>query len=78
MTVKQAAKKLEVSVGTVYGLIASGRLRCYRIGNGRGVVRISDEHVRDYLAGTESQPKAVDSPPAAARNYRPKHVRVSS
>lgn len=72
MTVKQAAVRLEVSAATVYALIAAGRLRCHRIGLGRGCIRLSEEQVAEYLAR--------DTPPASApvvSPYRPKHVRIS-
>ncbi len=73
MTVKQAATRLEVSVATVYGLVASGKLRHYRIGNGRGVVRIAEEHLAEFLRGAEP---AV-APPAPAPGVRLKHLRLS-
>jgi excisionase family DNA binding protein len=63
MTVKQAAARLEVSVATTYGLIASGKLRCYRIGNGRGVVRIADEHIAEFLQASAPAAKQLPSPP---------------
>jgi excisionase family DNA binding protein len=53
MNVKQVASRLEVSSATIYSLIASGRLRHYRIGNGRGVVRISEDQLADYLRSAE-------------------------
>jgi excisionase family DNA binding protein len=48
--------RLEVSVSTVYALIATGMLRCYRIGVGRGCIRITDEHIADYLKKVEAAP----------------------
>jgi excisionase family DNA binding protein len=53
VTVKQAAIRLEVSPSLVYGLIGSGKLRYCRIGNGRGVIRISEEHLAAYLTEAE-------------------------
>ena len=50
MNVREAATILEVSVATIYSLVASGKLRHYRIGNGRGVVRISEEHIANASA----------------------------
>jgi excisionase family DNA binding protein len=46
MRVKQAAALLEVSQSTVYAVIACGRLRCCRVGLGRGAIRISADHAR--------------------------------
>jgi excisionase family DNA binding protein len=71
MTVKQAAEKLEVSQATVYALVASGRLRCYRVGMGRGCIRITDEHLAEYLKGTEPVIAPAPSPP---RHVRLKHL----
>ena len=73
MTVKQTATRLEVSVATVYSLVASGKLKHYRIGNGRGVVRIAEEHLAEFLKRAE--PRAA--PPAPAPHVRLKHLRLS-
>jgi excisionase family DNA binding protein len=40
LTVKQAADRLGVSSRTIYDLVESGRLKCQRIGTGRGTIRI--------------------------------------
>jgi excisionase family DNA binding protein len=59
-------------VATVYAMVASGRLRCYRVGNGRGVIRIAEEHLTEYLAGAEPV-KTAPAPPA--HRVRLKHLR---
>jgi excisionase family DNA binding protein len=74
MNVKQVAKRLEVSISTIYSLIASGKLRHYRIGNGRGVVRVSEERLAAYLKSSEP---AVTPPPAPASSIRLKHLNLS-
>ena len=56
MTVREAAKRLEVSPSTVYALIAGGLIRCKRYGLGRGCIRISDEHLAEYVKQAESVP----------------------
>ena len=54
-TVAEVAKRLRVSVGAIYGAVQSGRLKAYRIGaRGRGTIRISEEYLREFLAGCES------------------------
>ena len=75
MKVKEAAARLEVSVTTIYALVAAGKLRCYRVGVGRGCIRIAPEHIAEYLGLAE--PKTVQ--PAAPPPPRPrlKHLRVS-
>ena len=74
MRVKDVAARLEVSPGTVYGLIASGKLRCYRVGNGRGVVRISEEQFSAFLKRSEPQVPAPNIPRAS---FKLKHLRMT-
>jgi len=40
LTVQDAAQRLNVSPKTIYALVASGKLPCQRIGNGRGTIRL--------------------------------------
>lgn len=70
MKVKEAAAMLEVSPCIVYGLVAAGQLRHYRVGRGRGVIRIAEEHVREYLMGAEKGPR-VAAPPTRATPTKP-------
>jgi excisionase family DNA binding protein len=72
--VRDAAKQLDVSTSTVYSLIAAGRLRCSRVGLGRGVIRISEEHLAAYLRAAEPAPASA---PAPARQPRVRHLRLS-
>jgi excisionase family DNA binding protein len=71
MTVKQAASRLEVSVSTIYGLVSAGRLRCIRVGLGRGAIRIQDEHLAEFIRGGEP---AKPVPAAPVRRVRLKHL----
>jgi excisionase family DNA binding protein len=73
MTVKQAAAKLEVSVATTYALVAAGKLNCVRIGLGRGAIRITDDHIAEYLSQTQPMPSLCPSP--AARRVL-KHIKI--
>jgi excisionase family DNA binding protein len=73
MNVRQAAVRLEVSVSTVYGLIAVGNLRCYRIGTGRGAIRIDESQIEAFLSGAESRSR--QEPPREAPP-RLKHLRI--
>jgi excisionase family DNA binding protein len=72
MTVKEAAIRLEVSPATVYAMVASGRLRCYRVGNGRGAIRINEEQLAEYLRAAEPVPAQAPAP-----RVRLKHLRLS-
>ncbi|MEW4569549.1 helix-turn-helix domain-containing protein [Tautonia sp. JC769] len=79
MRVREAAQRLDVSPGTVYALVASGRLRCYRVGMGRGSIRISEEHLAEYLRASEPSPppgqgRGAEAP--APPHPRLKHLRV--
>jgi excisionase family DNA binding protein len=74
MRVKQAAAVLEVSPSTVYALVATGRLRCYRVGLGRGAIRISAEQIAEFQRSAE--PAAANPPPPPPR-LRLKHLRLS-
>jgi excisionase family DNA binding protein len=71
LTVKQVAMMLAVGHDTVRKLAASGKLRCCHIGNGRGVYRFSEEHIREYLWGAEPVAKTP------VRRVRLKHLKSS-
>ena len=75
VTVRQAANKLEVSPSTTYALISAGKLRCARIGLGRGVIRIQPEHLSEYLAGTEAAPRSSPVPSRVPHGL--KHLKLS-
>jgi excisionase family DNA binding protein len=53
VTVKQAAKHLELSYKSVYRLIGQGDLACQRIGPGRGKIVLTEEHIREYRQSCE-------------------------
>jgi excisionase family DNA binding protein len=73
--VKEVAARLEVSSATVYGLIAAGKLRCVRVGLGRGAIRILDEHIAEYLQKAEPGAK---QPPVPARKPVLKQLSINS
>jgi excisionase family DNA binding protein len=75
MTVRQAAARLEVCQATVYALIAAGKLRCLRVGLKRGCIRITEDHISEYLRGAESRPCA---PPPAPPARRFRHIRIKA
>jgi excisionase family DNA binding protein len=52
MTVAEAARELEMSVGTVYALCATGDLSHHRVGPRRGRIRIDREDIAAYRAKT--------------------------
>jgi excisionase family DNA binding protein len=71
--VKEAAIRLEVGVGTVYALVAAGKLRCYRVGVGRGTIRVSEEQIAEFLASCETGPKPVAPLKPKFKQYVPKY-----
>jgi excisionase family DNA binding protein len=75
VTVRDAAQRLEISVSLVYRLIESGKLRCTRHGLGRGVIRVSEAQLADYLASVERGPRP-SLPESATLKLRLKHLRL--
>jgi excisionase family DNA binding protein len=62
-TVKEAADLLRCSSSFLYGLLASGRLKHYVLGEGQGGVRISSDQIDDYLRSVErGGPRPAESP----------------
>jgi excisionase family DNA binding protein len=54
ISVSEAAKRLRVSASFLYGKIASGELKHYRLGHGQGGIRISDEQLAEFLSAREA------------------------
>ncbi len=55
-TVAEVAEKLRLSPSFVYALIDTGTLKAHRFTvKGSGVLRISREHLDEYLAGVVPQ-----------------------
>jgi excisionase family DNA binding protein len=65
LTVKQAAERLGVSPGLVYGLCAARQIRHERHGLGRGAIRIPEAALDEYRRGrtVDVQPGAASVPP---------------
>lgn len=73
MRVKEVATRLDVSLNTIYALVSDGKLRCCRIGRGRGVIRISEEQLDEFLRSAEPHPVA-EVP--QARRVKLKHIHL--
>ncbi|MGY0463505.1 helix-turn-helix domain-containing protein [Kitasatospora sp. cg17-2] len=65
LTVPQVAFALRLSQETVWRMARSGRLDSYRVGTGRGQVRIPRDAFRAYLAAT-GLPAGLSAVAAAA------------
>ena len=50
LTVREVAQVLRVSANCVYELVGNGKLVCYRVGAGRGAIRVRRTDVDAYLA----------------------------
>ena len=75
MTVREVARSLEISVSLTYKLIESGKLRCSRHGMGRGVIRVSEAQMADYLAMAERGPRPTP-PESCVCRMRLKHIQL--
>lgn len=57
MTVREAAARLNVKQSTAYAAVGQGLLQCFRVRSrpgSRGVIRITEEQIQDYLRGPRS------------------------
>ncbi len=54
--VDDLAKLWNVSASTIYNLVESGKLACYRIGTGRGAIRFTDEQIAAFLVSCKVTP----------------------
>lgn len=75
LTVKDVAKRLNVSPSCIYQLVESGRLSHHRIGLGRGAIRFSDADIDDYLAHVREETRTQSSP-AALQQRKLKHLKL--
>ncbi len=48
LTVLESAQELRISSSCVYSLCSQGLLRHYRVGIGRGVLRIPEDAINEY------------------------------
>jgi excisionase family DNA binding protein len=69
MTVSEAAVSLKISSKLVYRLVGAGKLAHYRIGEGRGRIRISQEDVARFLLAAHNEEKGErhEAPPPSVR-----------
>ncbi|WP_197453865.1 helix-turn-helix domain-containing protein [Caulifigura coniformis] len=64
MTVATVARRLSHSTSTIYALIESKKLPCYRCPG----IRISEEQLTDFLKTSQTP---ADGPSASAKDLRP-------
>jgi excisionase family DNA binding protein len=75
LTVKQVAQRLNVSLGTVYDLCAKRKIPHVRVGAGRGVIRIDEQALREYIEGATVRPQEPAAPTPAAEGKGPRGSR---
>lgn len=59
ITVKEAARRLNVSRGLVYALVRAGKIRHERHGTGRGTIRIDETALDDYRRAAAVTPAGL-------------------
>ncbi len=75
LSVAEAAKLLGVKPGLVYGLCASRRLRFCKIGVGRGVIRIPEDALDEYVRSVTFGAEEVGATPPPEK---PKRKKITS
>jgi excisionase family DNA binding protein len=73
--VSEVHKMLRISRASAYALIESGQLPCYRIGLGRGTIRVSETQLQSYLKAAGQEPEANEELPASAAGRTAKRRR---
>lgn len=66
LSVKEAASELGVSRSSVYGLVKAGALRAFRVGLGRGTIRIEVDDLGSVRKPPRPREDEEESPMAAA------------
>ena len=72
LTADEAVPLLRVTSATVYDMARAGRIGCVRVGVGRGAVRFTEDHLREYLEREGRPPRC---PSCNRRTWRGDLVR---
>lgn len=62
LDVREAAKRLGIGRSSVYALVTDGLLVAHRVGTGRGVIRIAEADLADYLRRCRKSPGGSPTP----------------
>lgn len=77
LTVREAAERLGISPGLVYGLCARKRLRHERYGLGRGVIKIPEDAIDEFRRSVSVCDHDEQDPgPKPAAPVKLKHLTV--
>ena len=74
LTVKQAAKCLNVSLGCVYRLCTTSTLSHYKFGEGRGAIRISRTDLLEFIKRCRIEKREVNGSVESRPGKRPEYV----
>ena len=74
LTIHEVAAILKVSKSLVYGMIASGKIACHRIGNGRGAIRVRRDDLEQFISHCRVEPEI---PPVRIPRPKLKHLRLN-
>lgn len=55
LTVRDVSQVLQVSVASVYAMVAEGKIAFLRVGTGRGSIRIDQRDLDEYLSTCRSE-----------------------
>ncbi len=78
LTVAEAAEILGVGPQLIYQLVASRRIRFCRIGKGRGVIRIPEDSIQEYIASVTVDVQSGSTKPSSrpSRSVRLRHLHL--
>ena len=74
LTVREVARRLNVSASCVYQLISQGEIRCHRIGVGRGAIRVSPDELEIYLKYCQCERVPLQVLPSGGRKLKHLHL----
>ncbi len=72
LTVKEVAERMRVSVAVVYQLCTARRLAHFRVGLGRGTIRIHAADLAAFVAGNAMSPHTTSA--AGLKHIKPPSV----
>jgi excisionase family DNA binding protein len=73
LSVNDVAKELDLGRSSIYALVASGKLACYRMGPNGGRLRFKPCDLEAYVEGVRVGPKVKADPVPRREKYVPKY-----
>ncbi|MBX3420668.1 MAG: helix-turn-helix domain-containing protein [Pirellulaceae bacterium] len=75
LTAKDLASYLGLSLPETYKLLQSGAITHYRVGPGRGAIRIRESDIESFLEKRKKGPSDLIPPPRRAKPSVLKHIK---